>query len=84
MNIRIISFTDRGQALSQILAASFVRPFGTAVCQGRRLLPYASVRTFAEESMAQADLLVFIGATESPCVPLRRLCAAKIPILLCL
>ncbi len=63
MIIRIISFTDRGQALSQTLAASLSDHLVQQYAKTDGFLPYASVRTFAEEGMAQADLLVFIGAT---------------------
>lgn len=63
MIVRIISFTDRGRALSQTLAASLPDHLVQQYAKADGFLPYASVRAFAEEAMTQADLLVFIGAT---------------------
>ena len=62
MNIRIISFTDRGCGVSQTLAAALSAHTVQQYAKADGFLPYASVRTFAEESMAQADAVVFIGA----------------------
>lgn len=63
MIVRIISFTDRGRAVSQTLAASLPDHLVQQYAKADGFLPYASVRAFAEEAMIQADLLVFIGAT---------------------
>ena len=62
MNIRIISFTDRGRGVSQTLAAALSAHTVQQYAKADGFLPYASVRTFAEESMAQADAVVFVGA----------------------
>lgn len=63
MIVRIISFTDRGRAVSQILSASLKDHVVQQYAKADGFFPYASVRAFAEEAMTQADLLVFIGAT---------------------
>lgn len=63
MIIRIISFTDRGRDLSRTLSASLSDHLVQQYAKADGFLPYTSVRAFAEEAMAQADLLVFIGAT---------------------
>lgn len=48
----------RQQTLAAALSAHTVQQYAKA----DGFLPYASVRTFAEESMAQADAVVFVGA----------------------
>lgn len=62
MIIRIISFTDRGRAVSRTLAAALTDHAVQQYAKADGFLPYASVRAFAEEAMTQADLLVFVGA----------------------
>ena len=48
MNIRIISFTDRGRGVSQTLAAALSAHTVQQYAKADGFLPYASVRTFAE------------------------------------
>lgn len=62
MNIRIISFTDRGQALSRHIAALLPADNVTQYAHAAGFLPYDSVRDFARDAMAQADAVLFIGA----------------------
>lgn len=62
MNIRIISFTDRGRGVSQTLAAALSAHTVQQYAKADGFLPYASVRTFAQEAMQQADAVVFVGA----------------------
>lgn len=62
MNIRIISFTDRGRGVSQTLAAALSAHTVQQYAKADGFLPYASVRAFAQEAMQQADAVVFVGA----------------------
>ncbi len=62
MNISIISFTDRGRALSRRIAHSLPDAQVTQYARAQGFTPFESVGAFARQAMAQEDAILFIGA----------------------
>ncbi len=62
MNISIISFTDRGRALSGRIAENLPVDCVTQYARAEGFEPYVSVRAFAQRAMAEDDAVIFVGA----------------------
>lgn len=63
MNISIIAFTDRGRELSRRMAAHLPEDIVKLYAKAEGFLPYDSLRDFARQAMAEADAVIFVGAT---------------------
>lgn len=62
MNISIISFTDRGRAVSKKIAKARTSDEIRQYAKADGFLAYDNVKQFAQTAMQQSDALIFIGA----------------------
>lgn len=63
MNIRVIAFTDRGRELSRRIAVHLPEDTVKLYAKAEGFLPCGSLRDFARQAMAEADAVIFVGAT---------------------
>lgn len=62
MNVSVISFTDRGQAVSREIVNSLPHAHITQYAKTEGFVPYESVRAFARRAMVSEDAIIFVGA----------------------
>lgn len=62
MKVSIISFTDRGHAVSTHIANHLPDACVTQYGKAEHFVPYQTIYTFAQRAMAQDDAVIFIGA----------------------